>query len=358
MKLFESARDGRLRQRVQALGPFIFSFSLLALLWVVVLVSLSIQQQRITDDAQKQLRLINNGVVQHTRGLLQSIESKLQVIDHWVQAHPQNDPRHDPELAKLLSRLTDPTAGLMSLSFASEAGSGLAAQPGQAAWLSNMPAIHWPESGHMHIGTPLRGAPDQPWHWPISHRFDRPVAGVAGVVAWIDLAALSALHESLRDKPAGAIMLTRTDAVVIMRTPFDDTLIGRNLYKGPRPPRVLPASEPQGTFSYDGTLTNGISDRVASYERLGNYPVTVLVSQGLDETLATFHARRRMLIAGLAGVTLFALGFSVLLARSQRATRRSQAEFEALSQAFPLGIFRADMDGTTTYANDAYFQQL
>ncbi|MGY4830134.1 diguanylate cyclase domain-containing protein [Sphaerotilaceae bacterium SBD11-9] len=357
MRSTASARDGRLRHRVQALGPFIITFGLLALLWTVVLVSSVVQQARIVNDAQQQLRLVNNAVVQHTRGLLQNVEGKLQVIDHWVQSHPQADPRNDRGLSALLALQNNSLDGLITMSLATGDGKAFTIPPSQS-WLTEMPPVTWAdEAGRLHIGAPVRSSPSEPWRWPVSRRLARPAGEVAGAVAWIDLTTLSALHESLRDKPAGAITLSRSDAVAIVRTPHVDGLVGRNLNNSGRPSFVQPASAPQGMFAYDGSLTDGTA-RVVCYERLGDYPVTVLSSQGVNETLATFHARRRVLIGGLIAVTLFALVVSVLLVRSRSATRRSQAEFAALSNAFPLGIFRTDMHGETIYANDAYFQKM
>lgn len=354
MKLPAPVAGERLRHRVQVLGPFIVVTTLVALMWALVLVSASVQQARIASDGLRQMRLINNAVSQQTRGMLQSIESDLQVLDHWVQAHPEVDPRQDTALAELITRLDQGADGLVHLGFGSNAGTGVLV-PGAQPWQAGMPALAWGESGQTRVGVPLRTAPGQPWRWPVSRRLSRAVGDIAGVVAWVDIAKLGALHESLRDKADGAISLATADAVVILRTPMIDGLVGRNLspYTG-----LMPASAPQGEFSYDGSLSDQKSDRMVSFERLGRYPVTVLVSQGVNQTLATFYTRRNILLVALSVITLVAFGFSVLLARSQRATRQSQAEFAALSASFPLGLFRADKHGEVTYANDAYFQQL
>ena len=188
------------------------NFALLLRLWAVVLVSSKIQQQRISNDAQQQLRLINNAVVQHTRGLLQGIDRRMQVIDHWVQSHPQANPLEDRALAQLVSLLNEPATGLVNLSFASEAGKAIPVRP-SLSWYVEMPAVTWPAPGGIHIGTPVRHGPDEPWRWPVSRRLSRPVGDIAGVVAWIDLATLGSQHEGMRDKAAGAIMLARSDAV-------------------------------------------------------------------------------------------------------------------------------------------------
>ncbi|MEO8155848.1 MAG: diguanylate cyclase [Rhizobacter sp.] len=356
MKLAAPVREGRLRHRLQVMGPFIVVGGLLTILWSVVLVSSSIQQERIANDALQQLRLINNAVSQQTRGLLQGIESDLQVLDHWVQAHPDIDPRQDTALAGLMARLNEGTDGLVELGFASGSGASVMV-PGAPLWQAGMPAIGWDAPGKTHVGVPLRGAPDQPWRWPVSRRLSHPAGDITGAVAWVDIAKLGTLHEGLREKQAGAIMLTKSDAVIIARTPVIDDLIGHELrQKGY--PSLLPVGTSQGVFTYDGSLTGARGDRTVSYERLGSYPITVLVSQGVDQTMATFRSRRMALLVFLGLITLLAFGFSVVLARSQRTTRQSQAEFAALSASFPLGLFCTNTSGETTYANDAYFQAL
>jgi len=345
-----------MRHRLQALGPLIVVTVLVATLWAIVLVSASIQRQRITDDTEKQLRLINSAVVQQTRGLLDNIDGNLEVLDRWLQAHPQGDPRQDTALTWLISRLNQSTDGLVSLGFVSTSGRAVA-MPGTSAWHAGMPAITLSGPGDIHVGTPMRSAPGQAWQWPMSRRLSREVGEIAGTVAWVDVARLSALHEELRDKPAGAIALISSGAIMIARTPMLDGLIGRDLRKT-TPLPVMPASAARGSFSYDGSLTDGPADRFVSYERLGRYPVTVFVSQGFNETMANFHSRRRLLLTVMGFISVFAFAFSVMLMRSQHATRRGQAEFAALGEAFPLGLFRTDTQGKTTYANDAYFQKL
>ena len=331
-------------------------FGLLAVLWALILIFSVVQERRMVEGAQKQLSLINNVVVQHTQGLLRGIETDLALLDHWVQTHPQADPLHDPGLAGLVTQLNQGSDGLVSYGFANEAGQTLAT-PGAAAWQRGMAAISWPSvAGEAATGLPTRDATGQAWQWPVTRKLERPVGELAGAVAWIDLARLGALHETLREKPAGGISLTTSDGVVILRTPFIEGLIGRNMSKN-RPPLMQPPSLQQGVFQHDGTLTGG-QPRLASFERLGRYRVTVLVSQEVDEALAAFRLRRNVGLLVLTLITLAAAGFSVALARSQRATRRSQAEFAALSDAFPLGLFRTDTSGATTYGNDAYFQKM
>ncbi len=331
-------------------------FGLLVVLWALILIFSAVQERRMVEGAQKQLRLINNVVVQQTRGLLSRIETDLALLDHWVQTHSQADASQDSGLAGLVTRLNEGSDGLVSYVFANQAGQALA-MPGAASWQGSMAAVSWPSgASDVATGLPTRDATGQAWQWPVTRKLERPVGELAGAVAWIDLARLGALHETLREKPAGGISLVTSDGVVIMRTPFIEGLVGRNLSKN-QPQPMQSASTPQGMFQHDGALTGG-QPRLASFERLGRYRVTVLVSQEVDEALAAFRWRRNVGVLVLGLITLAAAGFSVALARSQRATRRSQAEFSALSAAFPLGLFRTDTTGATTYGNDAYFQTL
>ncbi|MBC7957432.1 MAG: diguanylate cyclase [Cytophagales bacterium] len=331
------------------------TFVLLVTLWSVVLTFGVVQERRLLEGAQQQLRLINNAVLQQTRGLLQGIESDLAVIDHWVKTHPQNDPRQDTGLTDLVAHMSQGLDGLVSFGFASDTGLAITT-PGAAPWLAGTSAVVWPpRMGDVHVGSPQRQTANQPWQWPISRRLERASGDITGVVAWVDLARLSAVHESLREKPAGAVSIVNSTGVVVVRTPPIEGLVGRNLSKNR--PAILPSEgSSRGTFQHDGALTGG-QPRLASYERLGRYSVTVLVSQEVDEVMAAFRYRRNVGFVVLALLTLLAFAISVLLARSQRATRRSQAEFTALSAAFPLGLFRTDTRGETTYANDAYFQK-
>lgn len=330
-------------------------FGLLAVLWALILIFAVVQERRMINGAQKQLRLVTSAVVQHTRGLLQGIETNLALIDHWVRSHPLADPEQDSGLAELVARLNQGSDGLVRYGFANESGQ-VASTPSTGPWQAGMAPVSWPtRAGEVAVGVPTRDAASQAWHWPVTRKLDQPSADLAGVVAWIDLDRLGVLHESLREKPAGAIALTTSDGVVAIRSPFVEGLIGRDFSKN-RPPPMQAASATQGMFQHDGALTGG-QPRLVSFERLGRYRVTVLVSQEVDEALAAFYVRRNLGLGVLSLITLTAIGFSVALSRSQRATRRSQAEFAALSDAFPLGLFRTDTHGETTYANDAYFQK-
>jgi diguanylate cyclase (GGDEF)-like protein/PAS domain S-box-containing protein len=348
---------GKIHTRLLAWGPFIAVMVLLAVLWALVLVFATVQEQRMVDGAHKQLRLVNNAVAQQTRDLLRGTDSHHDMLAQWLAHTPQADPRQDAALAELLRSITRRSDGLLNVVLLTASGSAI---PTTATppWILAMPAVPLPPAaGDLHVGSPVRHTADEPWQWPLSRRFTTPVGDVAGVVTWVDLTRLSAVHEGLREKPAGAVSITTAAGVLVLRTPFTEDLIGRNLADRRPQHRAVPASAIQGTFEHDGALTGG-QRRLATFERLAPYPVTVLASQERDEILAAFHARRNLGIGVLLALTALGAVFSWLLAHSQKATRHSQAQFDAVSNAFPLGLFMTNTYGETTYANDAYFQKL
>lgn len=337
--------------RLLAWGPFIAVATLLAILWVLVIGFSIVQEQRLVDAARQQLRLLNNAAAQQTRALLRGADIQLAVAQQWLSRSPQIDEAFG-ELLHASSRGAD---GLTELSLINASGAAVAA-PGTPAWAVAMPAVALPAAAtEMSVGRPMRGTGSQPWRWPLVRRLAVPVGDAAGLVAWVDLAQLSALHERLREQPAGGISIITSDGVMVLRTPYTENLIGRDLRHARA--RQIPASGTQGSFETDGSLTDS-PPRLATFERLEQYPVTVVVSQARNEVLAAFHTRRNIGIAVLVLLTLGGAVFSWLLARSQRFARHSRAQFDAVSNAFPLGLFITDTHGATLYANDAYFQKL
>jgi diguanylate cyclase (GGDEF)-like protein/PAS domain S-box-containing protein len=347
---------GRPHSRLQAFGPFVAVFLLLATLWGLVLGFAVVQERRMLDGAQQQLRLINNAVSQQTDDLLQGVDRDLQVLEHWLARAQRGDPRQDLALADLVGKLDAASAGLLAFGFVGADGRVLPLS-GTPAGLSAMPPVELPAAaGGLGIGDPVRRSTDNTWQWPLTRRLATPADDIVALAAWVDLSRLGALHERLREKPAGAIALVRRTGTVVLRTPHIDGLIGRNLL-GDNPPAAQSMQGPQGVLQYGGGLTGG-QPRLVSYERLASTPVTVMVSQEVDEILSAFRARRNLGVGVLALLTVAGIAFSVSLARSQRESRRSQARFDAVGDAFPLGLFITDTSGAITYANEAYLQML
>ncbi|MET0335592.1 MAG: hypothetical protein ABW190_15070, partial [Rhizobacter sp.] len=297
--------------RLVAWGPMIAVALLLTIMWGMLLGFAIVQEQRMVEGAQKQLRLINNAAAQQTRDLLRSLDGRIEVVQQWLALAPQPDGRLDD----LLQSFARHSQGLVEVTLVNQVGTAMPTA-GTPAWARTMPAVTLPETaGSLHVGAPLRRTAGEAWRWPLSRRLPAPVGDIVGVVAWVDLAKMSAIHERLREKPAGGISVTTSSGIVVLRTPYADNVIARNVSS--LRPRALPASASQGAFEHDGSLTGG-KLRLGTYERLDQFPVTVLVSQERDELLGAFQARRDAGIGVMVVLTLCGIVFSWLLARSQR----------------------------------------
>jgi diguanylate cyclase (GGDEF)-like protein len=125
----------------------------------------------------------------------------------------------------------------------------------------------------------------------------------------------------MRLKPGGSIVLVRSDGVVLSRAPFDRDLVGRDI-------SGLPAFRSQigprasGAFVSDGKAGDGVA-RIISFQRLKDYPVSVLVNEPVADVLEQYEARRRVVFGIATTLTLITAFLAWLIHRSQRALRRA-----------------------------------
>jgi diguanylate cyclase (GGDEF)-like protein len=183
-----------------------------------------------------------------------------------------------------------------------------------------------PGTGKFHIGHPIRSRVSGKWEIPISWRLDAPAAGIDVMVASIELEEMFVLHERMRLKPAGTIMLINDGGVILSRTPYQQSLIGKNISASPNFQSAY-GVKASGTFMTGGTITDGVR-RLASFERLDDYPVVVLVTEGLKEVLAPYQTRSDLTFALTAVVTMMILTLTVFLQRFIWAMHGAQENLE------------------------------
>ncbi len=119
--------------------------------------------------------------------------------------------------------------------------------------------------------------------------------------------------------PTDTITVLRRDGTVIMRTPFDLYLIGKNLSQFPAVQRAL--SEPSG--SYSGIATAAHPARLYIW-RDGTRPLVVLVGKSWDEMLKLWRTEATRIGAIMLALIAFVLGVTLFLARE--IGRRAAAE--------------------------------
>ncbi len=115
------------------------------------------------------------------------------------------------------------------------------------------------------------------------------------------------------------ISVLRRDGTVIMRTPFDLDVIGKNLGDVPGVKRAL--SEPSG--SYTGAGSPNHPSRLYVW-RDGTRPLVVLVAKPWDDIFRLWRIEATRIGAIIGALALFVLGGALFLARE--ISRRAEAE--------------------------------
>jgi diguanylate cyclase (GGDEF)-like protein len=119
--------------------------------------------------------------------------------------------------------------------------------------------------------------------------------------------------------PNDVISVLRRDGTVIMRTPFDLDMIGKNLGDLPGVRRAL--SEPSG--SYTGSQSPNHPSRLYVW-RDGTRPLVVLVAKPWADIFRLWRIEATRIGAIMGALALFVLGATLFLARE--ISRRAEAE--------------------------------
>ena len=154
----------------------------------------------------------------------------------------------------------------------------------------------------------------------LSRRISGEDGSFLGVVAGsIRFSYFHDLFSRLRLDPDDVITVLRRDGTVIMRTPFDLDIIGKNL--GNMPGVKLALSEPSG--SYTGLRTPAHTPRLYVW-RDGTKPLVVMVGKPWDNIFRLWRVEATRIGAIMIALAAFVLGGSLFLARE--ISRRAEAE--------------------------------
>lgn len=362
MPLTESPWLSRTRRH----GPGAAVALLLLVLWGLVLWFSVAQQRRLLDESERALALTDRALAGQTDALLSGAQGDLLVIEQWLRQRADRSAMpavsDDPGLRRLIRTMDEANQGGLLLGLVDT--SGRIVLPGSAGEQLRPLAMapldasgELPVEGGSRFGLypALDGAAGMRRVWPLLLHTDAGAAGgVGAIVALINLDRLAGLHESLRQRPAGTVVLIRSDGLVISRVPELPRLVGRNMLAADSAVgRMLGRDE--GTTTYSGSATDGVR-RLVAFRRVSNFPVSALVTQAVDDALTTYHERRRLVIGLCALLTTLIAALAWVLARARRSDRVRQAQLAAVSDEAPIGMFRAGPDGQLTYVNEAYLR--
>ena len=318
-------------------GMVLSVVALLCWLWGLFFWFNAQQKRQLLVDRGAELSLMSNAVAQHAAGMFRAVESDLRTLDLWLATHPGADPLRDPRFLVLVDEMRRSSGGLIDPRMVSAEGQLYYLPSPEGRALADVSDREYfklpqqPESGgvrRVHIGAPVQSRVTQRWLIPVSLLMSSQTGDEAQAIpgtpprmkvifAAVELERLAAEHERMRFRPDGTISLVRADGVVLSRTPLNRKLIGRNVSTAPNFGHEY-GRQWKGSFVSKGSLTDGI-ERLVSYERLPDYPVTVLVSRGLDEIYASYQRRLRTVLGLSMLLSAAVLGFTFFLHRSQQA---------------------------------------
>jgi diguanylate cyclase (GGDEF)-like protein len=154
----------------------------------------------------------------------------------------------------------------------------------------------------------------------LSRRITGADGSFRGVVAGsIRFSYFHELFGRLHLGPADTVTVLRHDATVIMRTPFDLDMIGRNIGHVPGIKRAL--SEPSGSYTGESVIDG---QRRLYVWRDGTRPLVVLVGKPWDSILSLWRTEATRIGAIMVVLILFVLAVTMFLARE--IARRAEAE--------------------------------
>lgn len=210
-----------------------------------------------------------------------------------------------------------------------------------------------------YVGPPVRSKSTGHWIVTVSRRINMPDGSFGGVaLATIDMNYFRLFYERFAIGEKGAIFIANGAGILLLRRPFDESLLGRDISQFPVFHDYLPKS-PVGTAMIQSRV-DGVT-RINSYRRIEEYPLVVSAALSQDEVLAEW--RLDMILQNAVGGVLVLLiafiGYRVvrqidLRVKSEAGLLEARNELELINETLAR---LASQDGLTGLANRRHFDQ-
>lgn len=358
----------RRRPRVRPAAPLLVVLAVLLPLWAFVAWFGLVYPQGLLEAQRRELAAGSRALAALGAAVLQRAQSGLQTLDLWMAEHP--GPPDEPALRRIGEITRDKTLRLLDLALLDRRGRVLPITDGLPADKSHALA-DWPllaalrrqaagaadEGAGLIVGEPLRLPGDASrLRLPLALPLSAPSEDLIGVVALLDVDRLAAQLHDFADRPHEVVLLMRSDGVILVRAPELPDPPGSNAFNGQELNRTA-FTAAAGSFESDGSGGDGVARRGA-YQSLPRFDVQALVMDGAEEALLAYGAQRRLLLGMSLLFSTAVAGAGLLSARSVRRERLRKAEERAAVDASPVGLFRCDLAGRLSYANDTYLRLL
>ncbi|MCC7701464.1 sensor domain-containing diguanylate cyclase [Janthinobacterium sp. GW460P] len=210
-----------------------------------------------------------------------------------------------------------------------------------------------------YVGPPVRSKSTGNWIVTVSRRINMPDGSFGGVaLATIDMNYFRLFYERFAIGEKGAIFIANGTGILLLRRPFDESLLGRDLSQFPLFHDYLPKS-PVGTAVIKSRV-DGVT-RINSYRRVEEYPLVVSAALSQDEVLAAWRLDTviQNAVGGVLVLLIAFIGYRVvrlidLRVKSEAGLVEARNELELINETLAR---LANQDGLTGLANRRHFDQ-
>lgn len=310
------------------------------------------RRAEVIGDSRKDTANIMRSLAQHAAGMMRTADAILiGVVDGLEDSGGIiDDGKTGPKLRELMDRVQQ----IDELAIFDPEGNGFSTNGTKTMRLSaqSSPSFTFHRSDpsrEIYVGAPIRSALSNSWVIPISRRLRRPDGGFLGFVAvGIKTAAFQDFYDQFEIGRSGAILLASNDATLLVRRPFTEKNIGRDMRNSVIFRDLLPKSS-AGVKQFPST-TDGIV-RINSYQRVEGYPLVVSAALATYEILAPW---RRSVIYSLARTSLLCVIILLLgwgLLRREREFNRQAELLRATIERMHEGLIVVDRDDRISICN-------
>lgn len=138
-----------------------------------------------------------------------------------------------------------------------------------------------------YISAPVHSRNTGEWVIPVSRRINHANGSFAGIaLASIKMSYFNQYYASFDIGKTGAILLALSNATLVVRRPYQETLIGRNIHNNPLFTE-LAKQHTLGTMINTSTIDD--IERLSAYQRLERYPLVISAALSKQEVLASWR---------------------------------------------------------------------
>ena len=337
-----------LRGRLVAVAPSCLAYGIAILLTVglvggSVYVHLASEYRQTEDGSFAQTGNLALGFAENIQRSLEAIDQTMIYVRDGYMADPQHFDltrwtRSGPVAGRPSVRISvlDAAGGLRSTNLGAVSGK---------VDLSDSEVMQMQRGAtedRLRIGLPVRASGNGRWVLNLTRRMTGPGGAFAGiVVATVNLDYFTRFYDAL-DLNHAVVMVLGADGIMRARAPNAENVIGQP-YRGNAAEELLLGERERGQFRgtsiYDGVM------RLYSYNRVADYPLTVMVGLNVGEAFATYRGHARLIVSAAVGIMLLLLLGALIMLRQHQRLTGSQRALSATLENISQGIMMIDPSG-------------